>query len=160
MITSYNCWRRKGSLHQHLLYGNQRPHRHPVRRGLHTSIYLALNGVFNSSCWGGLYSCIPHCLYFLFSTHSSLYILPLSLQVQMQEFLPSYLASRCPINNTEEISKQTFSGSAHRTVLPDKLPMSCLALGDLSFCLMYCWLPAAFCSVMHRHVFIKGSPEP
>lgn len=37
---------------------------------------------------------------------------------------------------------QTFSDSAHWWVLAHKLPMCCLALGDLSFCLTCCWLQA------------------
>lgn len=75
-------------------------------------------------------------------------------------FLLPYLASRSPVNNTEQISNYTFSAVLIGRVLPDKLPMCCLALGDLSFHLMYSWLQAAFCSMTDRHGFIKGSPEP
>lgn len=103
-----HCWHPKGSLHQHLLYGNQRPHRWAVRHKLHGHlICMALNGFFNSFFQGGLYSCFlprgQHCLDFFSPSPSTAVCVfyPSAYGYNTQVFLPPCLASRPPVNNLE-----------------------------------------------------------
>lgn len=126
-----------------------------MRHELHDSfIHLAFNGILNSPCWASLYShVLPrglHCL-LLLSIHCSLCVLSLSLWMQTQEFLPSCLAWRSLLKTQSRSQTKPSVAVLMGRVLPDKMPICCLALGDLSTCVMFRWSQAAFCSLMDRY---------
>lgn len=105
---SYSCSCPKGSLQQHLFYGNPSPHSQAVRHELRDSfIHLAFNGVLNSSCWAGLYShVLPrglHCLLLLLHPLQLVCFTP--QLVDANAIASSFLLSlEIRVNDTEQIS--------------------------------------------------------
>lgn len=105
---SYSCSCPKGSLQQHLFYGNPSPHSQAVRHELHDSfIHLAFNGVLNSSCWAGLYShVLPRSLHCLLLLLHPLQLVCFTPQlVDANAIASSFLLSLViRVNDTEQIS--------------------------------------------------------